>query len=73
MVTLVYKLHSYDADKNPLYYAEFCGTSSESKPTAGLISGSKFTEVNTGKTFVFDGISTTKAWSELVVKTAAAT
>lgn len=57
MVNLVYKLHSYDNHGAPLYYAEIAGLSSASKPTTGLVSGSKFTETNTGKVFVLDAES----------------
>ena len=73
MKYLKYKLYEYDSDGNPVYYAELAGTSSETKPTTALVSGSKFTEVNTGKTFVFDGISETPAWNEVVVATAEVT
>lgn len=73
MVILKQQLFNYDADGKPVNYVEIAGLSSESKPTAGIISGSKFTEVNTGKHFVFDGLSTSKTWVEEVVKTAAAT
>lgn len=34
-------------------YIEAAGISSESKPTAGIATGSKFTEVDTGKEFRF--------------------
>ena len=72
MTTLKYTLHSYDATTGaPIYYAEIAGLSTESKPTAGLASGSKFLEVNTGKSFVLDAESDTHAWHEVVVKTAA--
>ena len=70
MVNLVYKLHSYDASGNPLYYAEIAGLSSASKPTTGLVAGSKFVETNTGKTFILDAESTPAAWHEMVVATA---
>ena len=70
MVKLVYKLHSYDDNGAPLFYAELAALSSETKPTAGLISGSRCVEVDTGKTFVFDAGSDTPAWTELVVATA---
>lgn len=72
MVYKVYKLHSYDDNGAPLYYAELAGLSSASKPTAGLVSGSMFVETNTGKTFVLDAESTPAAWHEMVVATAAA-
>lgn len=71
MVELTKRLFNYDADGNPVFYVEIAGLSSETKPSAGIISGSKFTEVNTGKHFVFDGLSTSKTWVEELVKTAA--
>lgn len=69
MVYLKQTLHSYDENGEPLVYAEIAGLSSDSKPTAGIVSGSLFTEVDTGKRFVFDGLSDTAAWTELVVLT----
>lgn len=39
-------------------YKEFYGLSTDTKPTAGIITGSKFTEVNTGDEFLFDETST---------------
>ena len=66
------QLFEYDADGAPVYLAEIAGLSTESKPTTGLASGSKFTEVNTGKTFVLDAERTTHAWHECVVATSAA-
>ena len=35
-------------------YIEAAGLSTDTKPKAGLITGSKFTEVNTGDVFLFD-------------------
>ena len=35
-------------------YVELYGTSSDSKPTTGIVTGSKFTEVNTGDEYLFD-------------------
>ena len=35
-------------------YVEIAGNSSETKPVDGIITGSKFKEVDTGKTFLFD-------------------
>ena len=35
-------------------YVEMFGLSTDTKPTTGLVSGSKFTEVNTGDVFLFD-------------------
>lgn len=69
MIELAKRLHGYDADGAELYYVEMAGLSGESKPTTGIISGSTFVEVDTGKKYVFDGISDTAAWSEQVVAT----
>ena len=60
----------YDNDGKPEYLAEIAGLSTDSKPTASLVSGSKFIEVNTGKEFVLDAESDTAAWHEKVVATA---
>ena len=35
-------------------YAEIYGLSTDTKPKAGLVTGSKFTEVNTGDVYLFD-------------------
>lgn len=35
-------------------YAEMFGLSTDSKPTTGLVTGSKFTEVDTGDVYLFD-------------------
>lgn len=69
MKELKKQLFGYDSDGAPIYYAEIVGLSTESKPTAGLVSGSRFTEVNTGKSFVLDAESDAAAWHELVVAT----
>ena len=71
MKILKKQLFEYDADGAPVYLAEIAGLSSETKPTAGLVSGSKFVEVNTGKTFVLDAESNSADWTELVVATSA--
>ena len=39
-------------------YQELYGLSTEDKPVANLITGSKFTEVNTGDVYLFDETST---------------
>lgn len=36
------------------HYVELFGLSTDTKPTAGIITGSKFTEVNTGDVYLFD-------------------
>ena len=35
-------------------YVEIFGLSTDSKPVAGIVTGSKFTEVNTGDVYLFD-------------------
>ena len=35
-------------------YSEMFGLSTDTKPTSGLVTGSKFTEVNTGDEYLFD-------------------
>ena len=37
-----------------LLYCRFVGNSSDSKPTTGIITGSTFLEVDTGKEYLFD-------------------
>ena len=39
-------------------YVEAFGLSTEDKPVAGIITGSKFTEVDTGDVYLFDETST---------------
>ena len=70
MQYLKYQLHGYDSNGKPIHYAEIAGLSTESKPTTGLVSGSRFMEVNTGKVFVLDAESDTHAWHEKIVATA---
>lgn len=43
-------------------YKEIMGTSSDSKPTDGIATGSIFTEVDTGKVFFFN--EATESWVE---------
>ena len=42
-------------------YAEMFGLSTDSKPTTGLVTGSKFTEVDTGDVYLFDEVGGTWA------------
>lgn len=46
-------------------YQEMYGLSTEDKPVANLITGSKFTEVNTGDVYLFDETST-GTWTKVV-------
>ena len=43
-------------------YVELAGLSTDSKPTTGIVTGSIFVEVNTGKVFLFNEASST--WVE---------
>lgn len=44
-------------------YVEMAGTSTESKPTEGLVTGSLFLEVDTGVVHAFD--ETTETWNQI--------
>ena len=70
---LQYRCYGKDDSGNDMFYVEIAGKSGDTKPTAGIVGGSKFIEADTGKTFVFDEFSTTKAWNELVYATAEVT
>lgn len=50
---------NFDSSKK---YIEAYGTSTEDKPTTGIITGSCFIEVDTGKAFLFNEDAT--AWVE---------
>ena len=41
-----------------LNYVELAGLSGEDKPTGGMVTGSKFTEVDTGDVYLYDEAST---------------
>lgn len=69
MVELVKRAFSVE-DGETVYYVELAAKSGDTKPTTGIVSGSKCIEVDTGKQYVFDGLSTTAAWTEVVVATA---
>ena len=71
MKYLKYQLFAYDDDGKPMYYAELAGKSGDTKPTSGLVSGSKFLETDTGVEYVLDAESNPAAWTEIVVTTAA--
>ena len=43
------------------HYKEMFGLSTDTKPTDGLITGCKFTEVDTGDVYLFDEIAETWA------------
>ena len=44
-------------------YSEMFGLSTDSKPTAGLVTGSKFTEVDTGDVYLYDEVG--KSWAKV--------
>lgn len=45
------------------HYIEAAGLSTDNKPTAGLVTGSLFLEVDSGKLYAFD--ETTDTWNEI--------
>lgn len=45
------------------HYVKAAGLASDSKPTAGLITGSHFVEVDTGKEYLYDEVS--HNWHEI--------
>ena len=73
MKTLKKQLFGYASDGSALFFSRFVGLSGETKPTAGLVSGSEFLEVDTGREFVLDAESDTAAWTERVYATAEVT
>ena len=44
----------YETYDNDLTYIEAAGTSTDTKPTEGIVSGSIYTEVDTGDVYLFD-------------------
>ena len=72
MKVLKSDLFTYDS-AGPVRFVRIAGLSSETKPTAGLVSGSEFLEVDTGREFVLDAESDTAAWTERVYATAEVT
>ena len=51
---------AFTADKK---YVELFGLSTDSKPTTGIVTGSVFVEVDTGKAYLFN--ETASAWVEV--------
>lgn len=51
---IVSKWVGVSSDGSPLYYGEYFGLSTDTKPTDGIVTGSKFTEVDTGDVYLFD-------------------
>lgn len=72
MKVLKSNLFTYNSD-GPVRFVRIAGLSTETKPTAGLVSGSEFLEVDTGREFVLDAESDTPAWTERVYATAEVT
>ena len=54
MRVLKARLLGYNTDGTPINYKEIAGLSTETKPTTGVCTGSKFFEVDTRKTNYFD-------------------
>lgn len=52
MRELVCRPFAVGAD-GPLFYKEIAGASTETKPTAGVVDGSIFTETDTGDVYFF--------------------
>ena len=46
----------FDSDQ---FYVEYAGLSTDTKPTAGLVTGSTFMEVDTGNVYLFDEVGET--------------
>lgn len=46
-------------------YAELAGLSTDTKPLTGLVTGSMFLEVDTGKAYAFDEVTDGGKWWEL--------
>ena len=59
---------NYDGEKK---YLEAAGLSTDAKPTADLITGSRFTEVDTGDVYAFDEVG--GAWNRIAAGPEAAT
>jgi hypothetical protein len=54
---------TFDASKK---YLVLAGLSTDQKPTEGIVSGSSFSEINTGKEYLFD--ETGETWYEKPVR-----
>jgi hypothetical protein len=61
MRVIVSQFIANDTNGDPVVYEEIFGLSTDTKPTAGLAMGSKFTEVDTGDTYLFNEDETTAA------------
>lgn len=56
----ILKEEQFDPDQR---YIEAVGLSTDTKPTTGIITGSVFTEVDTGKAYLFDEVG--EEWDEI--------
>ena len=63
--TLVRRTYSAGLD-----YVELAGLSTENKPMAGIVTGSRFTEADTGDVYMF-AEGDTPAWSKIIAGPAA--
>ena len=57
------RIMHFDANNDPVIYAEGVCLSTDNKPTQGIYNGTKLTEMDTGSTHMFS--SDTNAWLEL--------
>ena len=59
---MVRKIHD-STFKDGMHYVKAAGLSTEQKPTGGMITGSSFMEVDTGKKYLYDEVGET--WAEV--------
>ena len=62
----IMKETNYDGE---MKYLEAAGLSTDTKPTANLVTGSRFTEVDTGDVYAFNEVNGT--WNRIVAGPAA--
>ena len=55
-------INNIGGSKIDIFYVEMAGNSSETKPTSNIAMGSKFREIDTGKTYRFN--ETSGEWTE---------
>ena len=59
MEILSAKMLRVNEDNTLVYYYEFSGDSTDTKPTDNVANGSTFTEVDTGDVYMFNGKTST--------------
>ena len=67
MRELVIKAYTVE-DGSTKYYKEISGIRADSKPTTGLINGSIFNEVDTGKVFFFNETASRRKASSSAIR-----